>query len=56
MIQILELQQITPGVKDTANLQAIISAPVNTATLPLADFLKVKLKLWEYVAKMMGKQ
>ena len=54
VIHIPESQQITPGVKDTANLQAILSAPVTT-TLPLADFLKVKPKLWEYVAEMMRK-
>ena len=27
---------------------------LSQATLPLADFLKVKPKLWEYVAEMMG--
>ena len=55
VIHIPESQQVTPGVKDTASLQAILSAPVTT-TLPLADFLKVKPKLWEYVADMMRKQ
>lgn len=48
-----KLQQITPSVKDTADLQAILSAPVR-ATLPLAGLLKVKPKLWEYVAETMG--
>lgn len=48
-------QQIAPKAKDTANLQAILSAPV-TATLPLADFLKVKPNLWGYVADMMKSQ
>ena len=55
VLQVPQSQQVTPGVKDTANLQAILSAPV-TATLPLADFLKVKPKLWEYVAEMMRSQ
>ena len=55
VIHIPESQKITPGVKDTANLQAILSAPVTT-TLPLADFLKAKPKLWEYFAEMMKKQ
>ena len=55
VIHIPESQQIMIGVKDTVNLQAILSALVTT-TLPLADFLRVKPKLWEYVAKMMRKQ
>lgn len=38
-----------------ASLQTILSSPI-TATLPLADFLKSKPKLWEYVAKKMGSQ
>ena len=49
------MQQITPGVKDIANLQAILLAPVMD-TLPLVEFLKVKPKLWEYVAETMGNQ
>ena len=44
---------MTPDRKEIAHLQAILSAPITT-TLPLADFLKVKPKLWEYVAEMMG--
>ena len=48
-------QQITPRVKDTATLQAILLAPITT-TLSLADFLKVKPKLWEYMAETMGSQ
>ena len=55
VIHIPKSQQITPGVKDTANLHAILSAPIMT-TLPLADFLKVKPKLWEYVVEMMREQ
>lgn len=55
VIHILESQQITPSVKDMANLQAILLTPVMT-TLPFADFLKVKPKLREYVAEMMRKQ
>ena len=35
--------------KDTANLQALLSAPV-TCTLPLAELLKLKPNLWMNVA------
>ena len=38
-----------------ADLQAILLARV-TATLPLVEFLKVKPKLWEYMAKTMGSE
>ena len=55
VLQVPQSQQVTPGVKDTANLQVILLTPV-TATLPLVDFLKVIPKLWEYVAKMMRSQ
>ena len=55
VLQVPQSQQVTPRVKDTANLQAILLALV-TATLPLVDFLKVKPKLWEYVAEMMRSQ
>ena len=53
IVQVPQSRQITPNRKETAHLQAILSAPV-TATLPLADFLKVKPKLWQYVAELMG--
>ena len=55
IILVPQSQQITPSAKDTTNLQAILSAPI-TATLPLADFLKVKPKLWEYMVATMTKQ
>ena len=41
IIPVPQSLHITPEVKETSLLQAILSAPT-TATLPLSDFLKVK--------------
>src|SRR5271156_4088460 len=43
---------ITPAIKDTLNLQAILAAPVTT-TLPLMDFLKVKPEMWAQVSRLL---
>ena len=56
VIQVPKSQQITLGVKDTTNLQAILLAPVHGYSTIGLDFLKVKPKLWEYVAETMGSQ
>lgn len=44
----------TGNVRDTANLHALMSAPV-TCTLPLTDVLKVRPDLWEGVAECLTK-
>ena len=41
--------------KDTANLQALLSAPM-TCTLPLSELLKLKLELWMNVAACLIEQ
>ena len=55
IIPIPSSQQLIPPILDTANLRAVLSAPI-TATLPLADFLKVKPEMWESVANMLQKR
>ena len=55
IIPIPSSQQLIPPILDTANLRAILSAPI-TATLPLSDFLKVKPEMWDSVANMLQKR
>ena len=44
-----------PSIKNTLNLQDIMTSPFTT-TLPLVDLLKVKLELWEQVARRLNRQ
>ena len=52
IIPIPSSQQLILPIKDIANLQAILSAPI-TATLPLAEFLRVKPEMWDEVSRML---